>query len=369
MKTQNPRYINSLERVHDLDREEYEHLKRVEDKFAFRSNEYYLSLINWDDFEDPIKKIVIPTVEELEKWGRLDASQEVDYTVAPGLQHKYDQTALLLVSDQCGGFCRFCFRKRLFLERGRELVKDVSADIAYIRDHPEITNVLLTGGDPLFLSTRRLERIIGELRMIDHVKIIRVGSKIPAYNPFRIINDPSLLEMIRTYSTEEKRIYVMTQFNHPREITPESIRGADLLQRAGALTANQTPLLRGINDDPEVLSDLLRKLSFIGVAPYYVFQCRPTLGNHHFALPVEESYLIFERAKKNCSGLAKRPNFVMSHKTGKIAVVGLDEEYVYFRYHQAAVDADIGKFMVFRRNPDALWLDDYGDPVRELRVE
>ena len=369
MKTKSPRYINSLERVRELDREEYEHLKRVEEKFAFRSNEYYISLINWDDPDDPIKKIVIPSLEELEKWGRLDASQEVDYTVAPGLQHKYDQTALLLVSDQCGGFCRFCFRKRLFLEKGRELVKDVSADIAYIRDHPEITNVLLTGGDPLFLSTLRLGRIIGELRTIDHVQIIRIGSKIPAYNPFRIINDPSLLEMIRNYSTGEKRIYVMTQFNHPREITPVSIRGADLLQRAGAVTANQTPILRGINDDPDVLSDLFRKLSFIGVAPYYVFQCRPTLGNHHFALPVEEAYLIFERAKKNCSGLAKRPHFVMSHKTGKIAIVGLDEEHVYFRYHQAAVDADIGKFMVYRRNPDAMWFDDYGDPVREMRVD
>lgn len=261
------------------------------------------------------------------------------------------------------------FAKGSSWRRGRELVKAVSADIEYIRNHPEITNVLLTGGDPLFLSTRRLERIIRELRTIDHVRIIRIGSKIPAYNPFRIINDPTLLEMIRTYSTAKKRIYVMTQFNHPREVTPESMKGADLLQRAGALTANQTPLLRGINDDPDVLSDLFRKLSFIGIAPYYVFQCRPTLGNHHFAIPIEESYLLFERAKKNCSGLAKRPHFVMSHKTGKIAIVGLDEDYMYLRYHQAAIEEDIGKFMVFRRNPEALWLEDLGDPVRETRVE
>ncbi|HUU74874.1 MAG TPA: radical SAM protein [Methanoregulaceae archaeon] len=369
MRRKNPRYVRALEMVRQLDREEYGCLKDVEEKFAFRSNEYYLSLIDWDDEDDPIRKIVIPTMEELEEWGKLDASEEVDYTVAPGLQHKYDQTVLLLLSDQCAGFCRFCFRKRLFLEKGREVVRDVAGDFMYIRDHPDVTNVLLTGGDPLFLSTIKLTEVIRELRTIDHVRIIRIGSKIPAYNPFRIINDPSLLEMIRTYSTEEKRIYIMIQFNHPREITPESVRCADLLQRAGAVMANQTPLLRGINDDPDVLSDLFRKLSFIGIAPYYVFQCRPTLGNHHFAVPVEEAYLIYERAKKNCSGLAKRPNFVMSHKTGKVAVVGLDDEYVYFKYHQAADYDDIGKFMACKRNPDALWFDDYGEPVREMRVE
>ncbi|NYT08263.1 MAG: KamA family radical SAM protein [Methanomicrobiales archaeon] len=363
-----PRYVHELRRVRGIREEERNRLEAVEEKFAFRSNEYYLSLIDWEDPDDPIRRIVIPDPEELERWGKLDASEEVDYTIAPGLQHKYDQTALLLLSDQCGGFCRFCFRKRLFMEHGREVVRDISADIAYIRDHPEITNVLLTGGDPFFLSTRKLAAVIGTIREIDHVRIIRIGSKIPAYNPYRIINDPALLEMIRTHSTAERRIYVMAQFNHPREITPVARKGLDLLRDAGAILANQTPILRGINDDPAVLAELLRELSFIGVAPYYLFQCRPTLGNHHFAVPVEEAYLIIEEAKKNCSGLAKRPNFVMSHKTGKIAIVGLDEEHVYFRYHQAAEYDDIGKFMAFKRNPVALWFDDYRDPVREMRV-
>ncbi|MCG7855194.1 MAG: KamA family radical SAM protein [Methanoregulaceae archaeon] len=363
-----PKYIHKLRRVRGLPEGERKALEAVEEKFAFRSNEYYLSLINWEDPDDPIRRIVIPSPEELERWGRLDASEEVDYTIAPGLQHKYDQTALLLLSDQCGGFCRFCFRKRLFMERSREVVRDISTDVAYIREHPEITNVLLTGGDPLFLSTRKLTEVIGTLREIDHVRIIRIGSKIPAYNPYRIINDPALLEMIRTCSTAQRRIYVMTQFNHPREITPVARQGLDLLQEAGAILANQTPILRGINDDPAVLAELLRQLSFIGVPPYYLFQCRPTLGNHHFAVPVEEAYLIIEEAKKNCSGLAKRPTFVMSHKTGKIAIVGLDHEYVYFRYHQAADYDNIGMFMVFRRDPDALWFDDYRDLVREMRV-
>jgi lysine 2,3-aminomutase len=363
-----PKYINQLRQVHGISEEEHRTLEAVEKKFAFRSNEYYLSLINWEDPDDPIRRIVIPTPEELEYWGTLDASEEIDYTIAPGLQHKYDQTAVLLLSDQCAGFCRFCFRKRLFMEKSREVVRDITSDVAYIRENPGITNVLLTGGDPLFLSTKKLTGVIGTLREIGHVRIIRIGSKIPAYNPYRIINDPDLLEMIHTYSTDERRIYVMTQFNHPREITSVAREGLGLLQKAGAILANQTPILRGINDDPAVLAELLRELSFIGVPPYYLFQCRPTLGNHHFAVPVEEAYLIIEEAKKNCSGLAKRPAFVMSHKTGKIAIVGLDDEYVYFRYHQAADYDSIGKFMVFRRNPEALWFDHYRDPVREMKV-
>lgn len=199
----NPRYCKKLSLISDIPEKELASLENVENKFAFRSNEYYLSLIDWDDPDDPIRRIVIPSPEELEDWGRLDASEEVDYTVAPGLQHKYDQTAVLLVSDQCGGFCRFCFRKRLFMEMGREMIKDISRDMEYIKKNPQITNVLITGGDPLFHSTKRLSRIISELREIDHIRIIRIGSKIPAYNPYRIINDPSLLEMIRTFSTEK----------------------------------------------------------------------------------------------------------------------------------------------------------------------
>lgn len=363
-----PRYITRLDKVEGLSEEERSALGSVEDKFAFRSNEYYLSLIDWNDKNDPIRRIIIPTPEELEEWGSLDASEEREYMVVPGMEHKYEQTALLLVSDMCGGFCRYCFRKRLFMQASREVARDISRDVAYIKEHPEITNVLLSGGDPLFLSTPRLEEIIKSIREIEHVRIIRIGSKIPAYYPFRILDDPSLPEMIETYSTEQNRIYVITQFNHPRELTPIAIEGLGRLNRAGAILANQTPLLRGVNDDPDVLASLFKELSFIGVAPYYVFQCRPTLGNRHFVVPVEEAYTIFEMAKQQCSGLAKRATFAMSHCQGKIAVVGLDDEHVVFKFHQAADPADIGKTMVYLRNPGALWFDDYTDLVSERRV-
>ncbi len=363
-----PRYITDIRDIPQLSAEERHRLKDVTDTFPFRSNEYYLSLIDWDDPKDPIRKVAIPDPAELEEWGTLDASEESAYVVAPGVEHKYDQTALVLLTNRCAGYCRYCFRKRLFMRMNTEVVRDLTLGFDYIRNHPEITNVLLSGGDPLFLSTRRLEAVIRELREIDHVKIVRIGSRIPVTNPYRIIGDPALPEMIRKYSTPEKRVYVVTHFVHPRELTDAALEGLDLLCRAGAVLANQTPLLRGINDDPAVLGDLLRNLSFAGVAPYYVFQCRPTLGNRHFAVPVEEGYRILEQAKSRCSGLAKRPVFAMSHRTGKIRIVGLDDECIYFKYHQAARREDIGKFMVFARNPEAVWFDDYQTPLRECRV-
>ncbi|WFN34391.1 KamA family radical SAM protein [Methanogenium sp. S4BF] len=364
-----PKYITGLAKVPGLSAAEKQALAKVQDKFAFRSNEYYLSLIDWSDPHDPIRRIVIPDPAELEEWGTLDASEESQYIVAPGMEHKYEQTALVLVSDMCAGFCRYCFRKRLFMDTNREVVRDISKDLSYIASHPEITNVLLSGGDTLFLSTKQLENIIRQFREIDHVRIIRIGTKVPAYNPYRILNDPQLPDVIRKYGTDEKKIYIITQFNHPRELTKPAIRGINILQDAGAVFANQTPILRGINDDPDVVAELHRNLSFVGIAPYYVFQCRPTLGNRHFVVPVEEAYFILEKAKMNCSGLAKRFTFAMSHVCGKIAVVGVDDERTYMKYHQAASWDDIGKCMSFNRTPGALWFDDYGCPVSEKRVE
>ena len=276
-----PKYITKLEQLDGLPDEEKERLKEVAEKFVFRTNEYYMSLVDWNDPDDPIRRLIIPDESELEDWGHLDASFEAEYTVVPGLEHKYDSTALLLVNDVCGAYCRFCFRKRLFMDDNDEVVKDVSDGIAYIREHPEISNVLLTGGDPLIMSTGKLEKVISQLRDIDHVQIIRIGTKMPAFNPMRITEDASLLEMISKYSTDDKRIYIMAHFNHPRELTDVAIAGLGLLQRAGAVTVNQTPLIAGINDDPQVLSELFNKLSYIGVPPYYVFQCRPTPGQSH----------------------------------------------------------------------------------------
>lgn len=362
-------YLTRIEQLEQLSKQEKSELKKVTERFAFRCSDYYLSLINWSDPDDPIRRIIIPQLKELEEWGRLDPSDEQTYTVIPGLEHKYNSTALFLVSNVCDGICRYCFRKRVFIKPQQEYLRDLPAALQYIKEHHEITNVLLTGGDPLVLKPSILENIIRQLREIEHVQIIRIGTKIPAFNPNRIIDQPDLLQMISKYSTEQKRIYFMNHFVHPRELTDLSIKAVGLLQQAGAILTNQAPLIHGVNDDPKVLAELLAKLSFIGVVPYYIFQCRPALGNKSYIVPIEKGYRIVEQAKAAVSGLAKRVRFVMSHTSGKIEIIGKSQHQIYFKYHRAANDADSGRFMAFRCNSDAYWFDDYDEVIRDYPIE
>ena len=356
-------YLNRLEQVEGLSRKEIRELERVNDWFSFRATDYYLSMINWDDPDDPLRRVVIPNLSELEEWGRPDPSREKSYTVLPGVQHKYKSTALFLASGECAGYCRYCFRKRIFTDDPDEVLRDLPAAIQYIAEHKEITNVLLTGGDPLTLSTRRLKDILSQLGQIPHVRIVRVGTRMLSYNPYRVLDDMELLAAFEDCVSPTRRVYVVTHFNHPRELTDVAFQAIKALHGAGVILANQTPLIRGVNDDPEILAELFRILSFSGVPPYYVFQIRPSVGNRPFAVPIEEGYQVFERAKAKVSGLAKRARFVMSHATGKIEVVGLTDELIFFKYHRAARHEDSGRFLAFRRNPNGYWFDDYEAPV------
>lgn len=362
-------YITNLDRIPEVGEVQRARLASVSERFVFRTNDYYQSLIDWNDPDDPIRRIVMPDTAELAPWGRLDASDEASYTKVPGLEHKYEFTALLLVNDVCGAYCRFCFRKRLFMNDNDEVTRDIGPGLDYIASHPEINNVLLTGGDPLLMSTGKLTRILAAVRDIDHVQIIRIGSKMPAFNPFRILDDPSLIESLRRYSTPHKRIYLMAHFNHPRELTDVAEAALDRLLRAGVIVVNQTPLLRGVNDRPEVLGELFNRLSYIGVPPSCVFQCRPTLGNGHFAVPLEQAFEIFEQARMYCSGLAKRARFVMSHSSGKIEILGMDEESIFMRYHRSPDFDQKGRFIVLRRNPRAYWFDDYDEIQSDYSIE
>lgn len=352
-----PKYITSIDKVEGLSQEEKDKLRPITEKYVFRANDYYLGLINWDDPNDPIRKLVIPNEGELQEYGRWDASDEVTNYVVPGCQHKYRTTALLIVSEVCGSYCRYCFRKRLFRKDVKEAMADVTPGIEYIRQHPEINNVLLTGGDSLILATKKLRMIIEALREIDHVKIIRLGSKMPVFNPMRIYEDEELLDLIREYSTPEKRIYVMAHVNHPRELTPQALRAFEALHQAGAIVVNQSPVLRGINDDPVVLGELLDKLSWAGVTPYYFFINRPVAGNSDFVLPLKDVYRIVEEAKARTSGLGKRVRLAMSHTSGKIEILAIENGKAYLKYHQSR-DDEYGKFMVLDCPDDATWFDD-----------
>ncbi len=379
----NVRYITDISRLEHLTEEEQTRLSPVCDSFRFRANDYYLSLIDWSNPDDPIRKIIIPQVDETIEFGHRDASNEKRNYVAPGVQHKYPHTALLLCTEICGGYCRFCFRKRLFMDSdtpeisaesldNREITVDTTAGIDYIARTPEITNVLLTGGDPLILSTDRLATILEQLRRIDHVKIIRIGTKMTAFNPYRIIDDPRLVQILARYSRPGKRIYLMTHFDAPEEITKPACRAVDIILKAGVIISNQTPLLRGINADSQRLGRLLQKLSFIGATPYYVFQCRPTVGNQPYVVPLVEGYRIVENAKKIVSGLAKRMRFVMSHERGKIEIAAVTDDKIYLKFHRARDPRDEGRFMICHRNDRARWFDDLipadRTPVRANRV-
>jgi lysine 2,3-aminomutase len=351
------KYITNLEELPGLTDGERAALKQVTEKFVFRLNDFYLQLIDWSNPNDPIRKLVIPNSNELWEYGRWDASDEDTNYVVKGCQHKYRTTALLLVSEVCGAYCRFCFRKRLFRTDVKEAMPDVQDGIDYIARTPEINNVLLTGGDPLILATGKLRNLLEALRSIEHVKIIRIGSKMPVFNPMRIYEDEQLLDTIRTYSTEEKRIYIMAHVNHPKEITPEAQKCFKALYDAGAIVVNQTPVLKGINDDPAVLGELLDRLSWAGVTPYYFFINRPVAGNRGFVLTLEEAYRIVEEAKSRTSGLGKRVRLCMSHTSGKIEILAVENGKAYLKYHQSR-DGEYGKLMILDCPEEAAWFDD-----------
>ena len=351
------RYVLNLDKIPHLSEQERAKLADVARKYAFRANDYYLSLIDWSDPKDPIRRLVIPHERELSEWGQLDASSESKITVRKGVQHKYGSTVLLLVNEVCGAFCRYCFRKRLFLNGNDEVTYDLAPGLEYIREHKEVNNVLLTGGDPMILQTPKLRTILGALREIDHVRIIRIGTKMPAFNPFRFLNDDALIELLRAYSQPERRIYLMCHFDHPRELTSEAREAINRVIQAGVICVNQNPIIRGISDDAEVMTELWNELSYMGVAQYYIFQGRPTAGNEPYEVPIVEAYRKIEQAKKKCSGLAKRIKYCMSHESGKVEIIGVDHRHIYLKYHRAKYPHDEQRLLVCQRDDSAYWLD------------
>ena len=351
------RYIRRIDQIPEIPPDLAARLAPVAKRYVFRANNYYLGLIDWKDANDPIMQLIIPREEELRDWGQLDASNEAAVTPVRGVQHKYTDTVLLLCNEVCGAYCRYCFRKRLFMDENDEVTKDISDGLSYIANHPEVTNVLLTGGDPLLMSTRRLIEIFEALREFEHVRIIRIGSKMPAFDPWRVQNDQELMAAFRKYSTPEQRIYLMAHFDHPRELTEPAIAGIDACIKNGVICVNQCPLIKGINDNPATLAELYATLSYIGCPAYYLFQGRPTAGNEPYEVPIVRGWQIFQEALRHGSGLARRARFCMSHETGKVEILAVDDEHIYLRYHQAKDPADLGRFFVRRRNDEAYWLD------------
>ncbi|RJS72038.1 MAG: KamA family radical SAM protein [Candidatus Syntrophoarchaeum sp. WYZ-LMO15] len=351
--------IEELKEHVKLSPREEKQLRKVIERHPMSISRYYLSLIDWTDPDDPIRRMAVPRSEELVLAGSYDTSGELENTKLPGLQHKYAQTALILATNRCAMYCRHCFRKRMIGITEDEVIHRFEMAVSYIREHEEINNVLITGGDPFILSSETIGRMLEMLSDIEHLDFIRFGTRVPVTFPDRIIHDDGLLDLLRLYSDDERRIYVVTQFNHPREITPQSISAVDSLIRSEVVVNNQTVLLRGVNDDPETMAELQNRLVAIGVNPYYVFQCRPVKRvKHHFQVPLYRGYEIIEAAKKRLNGHSKRFKYIMSHKTGKIEIVGIIGDEIYLKYHQAKNPRNIGKFFKRRLNKTAGWLDE-----------
>jgi L-lysine 2,3-aminomutase len=179
----------------------------------------------------------------------------------------------------------------------------------------------------------------------------------PAFNPFRFLNDPDLLELLARHSQPDRRIYFMCHFDHPNELTKECREGLQLIMSTGVICVNQNPIIRGISDCPDTMATLWNELSYLGIPQYYVFQGRPTAGNEPFELPIVEAYFKIEEAKRKCSGLAKRTKYVMSHESGKIEILGVDRERIYLKYHRARYSRDEQRMIVCRRDDKAYWFD------------
>ena len=351
--------MEELRKVIPMTDEEYALIGEEAGKFPMSISRYYASLIDPSDPDDPIRKMSVPSRSGLSLDGELDTSGEHSNTVLQGIQHKYRQTALVLMTTQCAMYCRYCFRRRLV---GLDLEKpadDPDVLVAYLKERPEITNCLLSGGDALLQPTERLAKWLDTLADVPQLDFIRIGSRTPVTFPCRITDDRTLTELFSRVG-EKKQLYLITHFNHPREITRESGKAVRLLREAGAAVRNQTVLLRGVNDDPEILSDLLSSLTGIGVLPYYIFQCRPVTGvKSQFQVPLKEAFCIVEEARGRMNGQAKSFRFVMSHKSGKLELLGPSPEdgRMIFKYNQAKDRSDLGRIFFLDLEEDRTWLD------------
>jgi len=298
-----------LDRIPFLSAAEREALAPVVRVFPWAATPYFLTLIRWEDPQDPLRRQVLPDARELAPpvAGCMDPLAETEHTVAPSLIRRYPDRAVLLATRRCAVLCRHCFRKRLWCAgRGSQAQAPPwdDASVRYLRDHPAVRDVLVSGGDPLTLSDGALDRLLGTLRAIRHLEVLRIGSRVPVVLPQRIT--AGLCRVLERHAP----VWMVTQFNHPREITPQSARACELLTRAGVPVNNQTVLLRGINDSAPVQSDLGRGLLRIRVRPYYLHQCDRVRGAEHFRTPVETGIEIVRRMRGSVSGLAV-PRFVV----------------------------------------------------------
>ena len=304
--------VEGLSRCLDFTADEKQSMQRASDVFPMAITPYYASLINKDDPDCPIRMQCTPDYRELiEGRGDMDDPLHEDSdSPVPGLTHRYPDRVLLLVTNECSMYCRHCTRKRKVGDNNTCVNdRDIGRGLDYIKKHPEIRDVLLSGGDPLILSSARLERIIRKVREIPHVQVIRIGTRTPVVLPQRITDE--LVKMLKKYHP----VWINTHFNHPREFTPDSTRALARLADAGIPLGNQTVLLRGVNDCPAIMKKLVHLLVKNRVRPYYLYQCDLSRGIEHFRTPVAKGIEIMESLIGHTSGFAI-PRYVVDAPGG-----------------------------------------------------
>ncbi len=304
--------LEDLKKYVSLTPEEEDGVRRCLGALRMAITPYYLSLIDLDDPNDPIRRQAIPTAAELHQADAdlLDPLHEDTDSPVPGLTHRYPDRVLLLTTDQCSMYCRHCTRRRFAGQTDCQVPLDkIEKCIDYVRHHPEVRDVLLSGGDVLMLEDETLEHIISELRAIPHVEIVRLGSRTPVVCPQRITD--GLCSMLTKYHP----IWLNTHFNHPQEVTPEAAAACGRLADAGVPLGNQSVLLAGVNDCVHVMKKLVQDLVRMRVRPYYIYQCDLSMGLEHFRTPVSKGIEIIEGLRGHTSGFAV-PTFVVDAPGG-----------------------------------------------------
>ncbi|SHK62185.1 KamA family radical SAM protein [Rhodothermus profundi] len=317
--------------------------------FRWNITPYYARLMDPEDPNCPIRRQVVPRLEELapDLIGVMDPLEEVAHSPVKNLIHNYQDRVAFCVTSECAIYCRYCLRKRMvgdaaFMMRRAEL----QAAIDYIAAHPEIRDVLLTGGDPLTLSETHLAWILDRLRAIPHVEIIRIGTRMPVKLPYRIT--PELCQLLERYHP----LWINTHFNHPKELTPDAAEAIDRLLRAGIPVGNQTVLLRGINDQVETMKALCEGLVRMRVRPYYLYQAQLIGGTAHFRTPIEKGMAIIRALQGRTTGFAI-PKYVLDTPYGKVP---LDGTYVRGR---------AGDYVIVETPRGVLWAEPNPIPEEE----
>lgn len=304
--------LEQLESLVKLTDEEREGVRKSLETLRMGITPYYLSIMNLEDSKCPIRMQAIPSINELHKSSadQVDPLHEDGDSPVQGLTHRYPDRVLLLVTDMCSMYCRHCTRRRFAGQCDDAMpMERIEKAIEYIKNHTEVRDVLLSGGDPFLLPDGHLEKIISKLREIEHVEIIRIGTRTPVVMPQRITKE--LCDMLKKYHP----IWINTHFNHSKEITEESKKACELLLEAGIPLGNQSVLLRGINDCTKIMKKLVQDLVRIRVRPYYIYQCDLSMGIEHFRTPVSKGIEIIEGLRGHTSGYAV-PTFVVDAPGG-----------------------------------------------------